>query len=286
MERLLGNAALKASLGSAFRADRISHSYLISGPAGSGKHTLAAILAAAMQCTAGEQRPCGVCLQCRKVFDNVHPDVITVRDGEHREIAVDVVRDMRADAFIRPNEGARKVYVFEDCALLTEKDQNVLLKIVEEGPPYAAFLFCTENPAALLPTIRSRCVELKLMPSAGEEDDASARAKELCRLIAEGSAADRAAFFAGLENAKLGREELGALLAEARVLLSDALTSLYGAQSADDARALAQNLTRRLTKSQILGTIDILQTYQIDCTYNVGVGILLGGLEAQLEELF
>jgi hypothetical protein len=129
-------------------------------------------------------------------------------------------------------------------------------------------------------------VELKLMPSAGEEDDTSARARELCRLIAEGSAADRAAFFAGLENAKLRREELGALLAEARVLLSDALTSLYGAQSADDARALAQNLTRRLTKSQILGTIDILQIYQIDCTYNVGAGILLGGLEAQLEELF
>ena len=65
MDRLLGNEALKASLAAAFAADRISHSYLISGPAGSGKHVLARILAAAMQCTAGSSRPCGVCLQCR-----------------------------------------------------------------------------------------------------------------------------------------------------------------------------------------------------------------------------
>lgn len=262
----------------------LSHALILSGAG--ARDDAARYAACAYECSAPGQKPCLTCAHCRKVLAGIHPDVIYVRDEEHREIAVDVVRDMRADAFIRPNEGARKVYVFEDCALLTEKDQNVLLKIVEEGPPYAAFLFCAENPAALLPTIRSRCVELKLMPSAGEEDDASARAGELCRLIAEGSAADRAAFFAGLESAKLRREELGALLAEARVLLSDALTSLYGAQSADDARALAQNLTRRLTKSQILGTIDILQTYQIDCTYNVGAGILLGGLAAQLEELF
>ena len=261
----------------------LSHALILSGAG--PRDDAARYAACAYECISPGQKPCLTCAHCRKVLAGIHPDVITVRDGEHREIAVDVVRGMRADAFIRPNEGARKVYVFEDCSLLTEKDQNVLLKIVEEGPPYAAFLFCTENPAALLPTIRSRCVELKLMPSAGDED-ASARARELCRLIAEGSAADRAAFFAGLESAKLRREELGALLAEARVLLSDALTSLYGAQSADDARALAQDLTRRLTKLQILGTIDILQTYQIDCTYNVGAGILLGGLAAQLEELF
>lgn len=261
----------------------LSHALILSG---SGpREDAARYVSCAYECTSPGEKPCLVCEHCRKVLAGIHPDVIYVRDEEHREIAIDIVRAMRSDAFIRPNEGARKVYIFEDCSILPEKDQNVLLKIVEEGPPYAAFLFCAENPASLLPTVRSRCVELKLRPAAGDEE-ASARARELCRLIAEGSAADRAAFFTRLESAKLKREELGALLAEARVLLSDALTSLYGAQSAEDARALAQNLTRRLTKPQILGTIDILQTYQIDCTYNVGVGILLGGLAAQLEELF
>ena len=71
-----------------------------------------------------------------------------------------------------------------DCTRLNEKDQNVLLKTVEEGPPYAAFLFCAENASVLLPTIRSRCVEVKLPPAGtvGEDDE---RTRELLRLSAE-----------------------------------------------------------------------------------------------------
>ncbi len=262
----------------------LSHALIFSGAG--ARADAARYAACAFECTSDSRRPCLSCEPCRKVLAGIHPDVISVRDPQHREIAIDVVRDMRADAFIRPNEGARKVYVFEDCSLLTEKDQNVLLKLVEEGPAYAAFLFCAENPASLLQTIRSRCVELKLAPADGADPESSDRAQELCRLLAVGSAADRAAFFTGLENAKLAREEVGALLAEARRLLTEALASLYGAQSGTLPRALAQDLTQRLTKSQILGTIELLQAYQSDCTYNVGVGILLGGLAAQLEELF
>ena len=169
MERLLGNAALKASLGSAFRADRISHSYLISGPAGSGKHTLAAILAAAMQCTAGEQRPCGVCLQCRKVFDNVHPDVITVDDPEKKTVSVDLIRRARSDLYILPNEGRRKVYVIPRANDMNANAQNALLKVMEEPPSYGAFLLLSDNPEKLLPTIRSRCVSLRLSPLSAAE---------------------------------------------------------------------------------------------------------------------
>lgn len=95
---------------------------------------------------------------------------------------------MRADAFIRPNEGARKVYIFEDCTILTEKDQNVLLKLVEEGPAYAAFFFCAENPAVLLQTIRSRCVEVKLSPTVEEGGAPDERALELARAHRRGVA--------------------------------------------------------------------------------------------------
>ena len=72
-----------------------------------------------------------MCEGCRKVLSGIHPDVITVRDDQHKNISVDVVRQIRSDAYIRPNEGERKVYIFPDCALLTDQDQNVLLKIVE-----------------------------------------------------------------------------------------------------------------------------------------------------------
>lgn len=88
------------------------------------------------------------------MFSGIHPDVITVRDEAHKNLSVDTVRQIRADAYIRPNEGARKVYIFPDCTILTEQDQNVLLKIVEEGPPYATFLFCAENSSVVLQTLR------------------------------------------------------------------------------------------------------------------------------------
>lgn len=272
-----------ARLRAAAKRGALSHALIFSG---SGNRVSAArYAAAAMECTA-ESKPCLACPACRKVMQDIHPDVTFVRDAEHKELSIDTVRAMRADAFIRPNEGARKVYIFEDCTILTEKDQNVLLKLVEEGPAYAAFFFCAENPAVLLQTIRSRCVEVKLPPAGtvGEDDE---RTRELLRLIGEGRAAARAAFLLKLETAKATREELAALFEGARVILADALCTLCGAPPAEprDEQALRAVLGSRLTKAQILGTIELLETYRNHCEYNVGVGPLLGGLAVELEEI-
>lgn len=262
----------------------LSHALIFSGP---GERTAAArYAAAAMECTAGGERPCLACPDCRKVIRDIHPDVVFVRDEEHAEISVDVVRRARADAFIRPNEGARKIYIFEDCSLLTEKDQNVLLKTVEEGPAYAAFFFCTENAAALLQTIRSRCVEVKTAPVQQGEGADLPQAIELARVIAAGSAAGRAAFFVSLEREKIKRDALGALFEQTRLLFSAALLSLYGEAPAENEREIAALISKSLTKSQILGTIDLLRAYRSHCTYNVGTGAALGGFAVELEELF
>ena len=262
----------------------LSHALIFSGP---GERTAAArYAAAAMECTAGGERPCLACPDCRKVIRDIHPDVVFVRDEEHAEISVDVVRRARADAFIRPNEGARKIYIFEDCSLLTEKDQNVLLKTVEEGPAYAAFFFCTENAAALLQTIRSRCVEVKTAPVQQDEGTGLPQAIELARVIAAGSAAGRAAFFVSLEREKIKRDALGALFEQTRLLFSAALLSLYGEAPAENEREIAALISKSLTKSQILGTIDLLRAYRSHCTYNVGTGAALGGFAVELEELF
>ena len=251
----------------------LSHALVLSGR---GDLPAAAKYAAcAMECTSAE-KPCLCCAHCRKVAENIHPDVTFVRDDEHSEIAVDIVREVRADAFIRPNEGARKVYIFDDCTRLSDKDQNVLLKVVEEGPPYAAFLFCAENAATLLVTLRSRCTELRLDETSEEQSDE--RAAELCALLGADAAA-RCAFFTELEVKKTSREELAALFSAARILLADALAARLGLP-----RAAAEG-TQRLTKAQILGTIDILDEYRKHCDYNVGVGPLLGGLAAELEEI-
>ena len=158
-DALLGNERLKQNLSASIRRDHISHFYLISGPAGSGKRTLARLLSAAILCT-GQEKPCLSCAACRKVLSGTHPDVITVDDPEHKTVAVKLVREARADMYVRPNEGARKIYLFPQE--LGTEGQNALLKILEEPPSYGVFMLLTDNPEKLLPTVRSRCTELAL----------------------------------------------------------------------------------------------------------------------------
>ena len=261
----------------------LSHALLFSG---SGDLTTAArYAAAAMECRSEGQKPCGVCPACRKVFSGIHPDVITVRDEAHKNLSVDTIRQIRADAYIRPNEGNRKVYLFPDCSILTEQDQNVLLKIVEEGPPYAAFLFCAENSSAVLQTLRSRCVELKLSPADSGEKESSEAGVELCRLLAAGKKGSVTELMVRLEKKRLDREGLSAMLDQARSILAAALLARYGNAPEGPEAPLAAQLGKRLTKQRIMSTRDLLQTYRGACAYNVGASHVLGALAVELEEI-
>ena len=170
----LGNERLKDRLSAAFSKGAVSHCYLISGPAGSGKKTLARILGAALQCESANP-PCMSCPACRKALNGQHPDIITVFDPDHRYIPVDMIRAMSADASIRPNEGRRKVYLIGQQ--MQPPAQNALLKIIEEPPPYGAFILLSDNADMLLPTVRSRCVELALSPLSNETLRSALRAR-------------------------------------------------------------------------------------------------------------
>lgn len=160
LEVLAGNSQAKHRL-SAGRG--LSHAYILAGPAGSGKHTLAGLLAQALVCSGGGEVPCGICPDCRKAVSGVHPDIIWVGE-EGKDVNVSMVRALRADAYIRPNEAPRKVYLIPNAHTMNQSAQNALLKLLEEGPPYAAFLLLAENGGAVLPTVRSRCELLNLGP--------------------------------------------------------------------------------------------------------------------------
>ena len=158
---LLGNERLKENLTESLAKGHISHCYLISGPEGSGKRTLARLLAAAILCQ-GRDKPCGVCTPCRKVLDGSHPDFIIVDDPEKKIVPVELIRQARADMFIQPNESEHKIYEFPRAQDMGLPGQNALLKVLEEPPAYGVFLLLTDNPDKLLPTVRSRCTELKM----------------------------------------------------------------------------------------------------------------------------
>ena len=158
-DALLGNDRLKNNLIATLARGRNSHFYLISGPKGSGRHTLANLLAAAIQCE-GQDKPCLRCSACRKVLSGTHPDFLSVIDPEHKTVPVRMVRDARADMYVMPNEGHKKIYLFPQE--LGVEGQNALLKILEEPPQHGVFILLTDNPEKVLPTVRSRCTELAL----------------------------------------------------------------------------------------------------------------------------
>ena len=254
--------------------DALSHAILLSG---AGDLLRAArFTAAAMECQ-GTDKPCGRCLPCEKVLRDIHPDVVTVADPEHKNISMDVLRDIRADAYILPNEGRRKVYIFPDCGILDPKGQNVLLKVLEEGPPHAAFILCARNSSVLLPTIRSRVEEWRLMPPE-EDPTADSGAKELCLLIARRDAGALTAYCADLESDKIQREELQALLSDARDILTAALAAVYRGSASPLIRQLAQEMGRR----RLADAIAALEKLIPQCAFNVGVGHLTGALAVAL----
>ena len=271
------NSTWGKAIRAAAQNGRLSHAVILTGEG--DKVQAARYIAAAHLCRADSGRPCLQCNACRKVLDRIHPDVTEVQDNERKELPVETIRALRQDAYIRPNEGERKVYLFTDCAQLNERDQNVLLKIVEEGPPYAAFVFCADAVHSMLPTIRSRCVELRMdaPPLDAEESEAAA---ELCRVIARREPLALTAHLTALENRRLKREQLLPMVEGAWQISADALLSRCGKPGA--CGEAADMLRRAFDRRQLQELTDLFRRYCGECQYNVGVGHVLGALGAEL----
>jgi DNA polymerase III subunit delta' len=147
------------------KSDRLAHSWLFTGPAGSGRSNLAYAFAAALQC---EENGCSACAQCRLAMAGAHPD-ITVLATERVIISIEEVRDLVARSQLSSSMGKFRVLIIEDADRMTERTSNVLLKALEEPPANTVWVLCAPSVADMLPTIRSRVRNLNLrLPSAGE----------------------------------------------------------------------------------------------------------------------
>lgn len=311
-ETLLGNEQLKTDLSRSIQRGQFSHCYLISGPEGSGKHTLARLLAAAILCPEKE-KPCLKCRQCRRVLEGRHPDLITWEDREHQKIPVKMLREVfRPEVFIKPNESEHKLFLIPQE--LGVEGQNALLKVLEEPPAYAVFLLLTDNPEKLLPTIRSRCRELKLLalgpelegilarefPQARKEDLQAAVSRsggflgQARSLLAQGSALpaqtegllryfesgdplELVGVLAPMEKWK--REALIPLLGEWEDLLAQALICRSGGQAVSPhARALAGGKTA----PEIFRLLEAVKKASLYAQANVSPGAVCGYLSWEL----
>lgn len=143
------------------RQNRTQQAYIFEGADGVGNYEGALLFANALVCT-GENQPCKMCPACLMASASTHPDIhMIVHENKKKVISVEQVRKVITDAYIKPFENGKKVYIIRYGDDITPQAQNALLKILEEPPQYAVFIILAENTNALLPTILSRSTVIK-----------------------------------------------------------------------------------------------------------------------------
>ena len=228
------------------QAGRIVHALLFTGPHGTGKRTAAAWLARTLVCT-GESKPCGVCPGCKRTMSGVHPDISVVRPDEKGTIHVEDIRALIETMGLKPYEAPLRVAVIEQAEQMTESAQNALLKTLETPAGNAVFMLLSGSPAALLPTILSRCAVVRMSPLS---------VRECAKVLSErGISPQRAELLAGIAQGSVGRAlELDADEGyfEIRNRVLESLEMLRGGKSVSEAARMISDKEDRDTVLSIM----------------------------------
>ena len=159
MLKLYSKDTLVSSIDAMKQSGRLAHAFLLTGERGVGKKVSAKYIAMTLLCENGSA--CGECRHCRRILEGSHPDVIyPEKSGKKQIYSADTMREICTDAYVSPNDCDAKIYIFSDCQDIEERTQNFLLKLIEEPPDAAYFIFTAESRSVFLPTILSRVISI------------------------------------------------------------------------------------------------------------------------------
>ena len=162
-ESLVGQDHIATALGNAIRQNRVGHAYLFTGARGVGKTSSARIFAKCLNCeTAPTSQPCEKCEACKAISQGEDVDVLEIDGASNR--GIDEIRQLRANASIRPSRSPNKIYIIDEVHMLTKEAFNALLKTLEEPPQHVKFIFCTTDPEKIPITVLSRCQRFDFSP--------------------------------------------------------------------------------------------------------------------------
>ena len=159
-DEVAGQEHIITTLRHAVEENKIAHAYLFCGPRGTGKTTIAKLLAKAINCT-GNPKPCDECENCKEIASGNHPDVIEIDAASNN--GVDEVRNLIDKVKYAPTQGKYKVYIIDEVHMMSTGAFNALLKTLEEPPAHVVFILATTEPHKILPTIISRCQRFDFM---------------------------------------------------------------------------------------------------------------------------
>ena len=257
-DKVLGQTHIVNVLRRQIEADKALHAYLFTGTRGTGKTTIARLLAKGLNCLAEEKRPCGVCDSCVSIQNGTFIDVVEIDAASNNGVAD--IRELTDSVIYPPSVGRKRVFILDEAHMLTPAANNAFLKTLEEPPENTVFILATTEPGKMMATIRSRCMmfEFKRVPSAviaegmknitlelgiDSDDDALA----LIAAVADGSVRDALSILelcVSYENNRIERESVLEAIGSAG---GEQIAELSGAVLAGDTAAALIKFNEILT---------------------------------------